>query len=216
MNKDKGIRGIIFDMDNTLLQSHIDFKAMKIETAEFLINKGILSKEFLIDAHTTSTILAYVKENEAPDNILEEAMRIAEQHELRGMEGAGLEAGAIELLDTLRGRYKLVIVTNNSHAAALQALETTGIKDRFDLIVGREQMDVMKPSPSGYLAAKGYFPSIQESEWISIGDSWIDGKASIDARIPFISYGKTTHTMEEKGVKPAAHIDKLLSLLDYV
>ncbi|SDO10690.1 phosphoglycolate phosphatase [Paenibacillus sp. yr247] len=216
MNKLKDIQGIIFDMDNTLLQSHIDFKAMKQEIANFLVNKGVLPGNFSIDAHTTSTILAHVKENGAPDEILDAALRIAEQYELQGMEGADLEPEAMDLLEALRGQFRLVIVTNNSHAAAIQALETTGIKDRFDLIVGREQMVAMKPSPSGYLVVKRHFPSIHESEWISIGDSWLDGRASMDAQIPFISYGRTAYTMEEKGVRPVAHIDKLLSLLDYV
>lgn len=39
---------------------------------------------------------------------------------------------------------------------------------------------------------------------------------SMGAAIPFISYGTAVSAMEENGVKPAAHIDKLLSLLDYV
>lgn len=210
------VQGIIFDMDNTLLQSRIDFKAMKSEVAAFFRAEALLPGDFKVEAHTTSTLLAYVTENGATEEMLAEAMSIAEKHELRGMEGAGLESGAVELLDRLYGGCKLVIVTNNSYAAALRALETTGIKDRFDLIVGREQMEVMKPSPSGNLAVLRHFASVKREYWIAIGDSWLDGRAAIDAGIPFIYYGEAMSGMEEKGVKPVAHIDKLIRLLDYV
>ncbi|NHW33994.1 HAD hydrolase-like protein [Paenibacillus aceris] len=203
-------------MDNTLLQSHIDFQAMKLAIAQFLSGEGLLPSDFPIEEHTTSTILAHVKENGATDGIIAAALKIAEGHELRGMEGSGLEPGAKVLLEKLKGAVTLVVVTNNSYAAALRALETTGIKDQFDLIVGREQMAAMKPSPSGYLAVLRHYSAIQAHSWISVGDSWIDGKASMGAAIPFISYGSAVSAMEEKGVKPAAHIDKLLSLLDYV
>ncbi|NQX65078.1 HAD hydrolase-like protein [Paenibacillus alba] len=216
MSKVKGIQGIIFDMDNTLLQSHIQFKAMKEEVAELLMQQGYLGASFSMENHTTSTLLAYAQKEGAPPNLIEAALQIAQKHELRGMEGAGLEPEALELLDVLKGHFKLVIVTNNSEAAALQALEITGIKNYFDLIVGREQMDAMKPAPSGYLVAMRYFPEVPAKSWLSVGDSWIDGQASMDAYIPFISYGQTTYAMEEKGVQPFAHIDKLLSLLDYV
>ncbi|GFZ95375.1 hypothetical protein GCM10008018_47170 [Paenibacillus marchantiophytorum] len=216
MNKLIGIQGLIFDMDNTLLESRIHFKAMKEEIAFFLANRGCLPDSFPLEMHTTSTLLAYVQERGASKETLDSALRIAEKHELRGMEGADLEAGAAELIASVHGRYKLVIVTNNAHAAAVRALELTGIKNRFDYIVGREQMTAMKPSPSGYLRAKRHFPDIPDQGWLSIGDSWIDGRASMEAQIPFISYGKMGHTMIDKGVKPIAHIDKLLSLLDYV
>ncbi|MDU0199788.1 HAD family hydrolase [Paenibacillus sp. MAH-36] len=216
MNKENAIRGIIFDMDNTLLQSHIDFPAMKQAVARFLIQEGLLSREFAIDSHTTSTILAHVKEAGASDEVLAAALQIAEGFELQGMEGAGLEPDAQELLDKLQGTYTLALVTNNSYAAAIKALEITGIKERFDLIVGREQMDAMKPSPSGNLFVLRHFPAIAANNWISVGDSWIDGQAAREARIPFISYGSGVPLIVEKGVKPAAQIDKLLSLLDYV
>ncbi|NOV02000.1 HAD family hydrolase [Paenibacillus planticolens] len=215
-NEESAVKGIIFDMDNTLLQSHIDFQAMKQEIARFLSDEGLLPRDFPVGKHTTSTILAHVKERGASEAIIAAALQLAQGHELRGMEGAGLEPGAEELLENLHGAYTLVVVTNNSYAAAVRALETTGIKDRFDLIIGREQMEAMKPSPAGYLAVLRHYSDIEAQRWISVGDSWMDGKASMGAAIPFISYKIKASELAEKGVTPAAHIDKLLSLLDHV
>lgn len=53
----KKIQGILFDMDNTLLQSRIDFDNMKKETFRFLADQGILSEDFPIEHHTTSTMI---------------------------------------------------------------------------------------------------------------------------------------------------------------
>ncbi|NOU74795.1 HAD-IA family hydrolase [Paenibacillus sp. LMG 31458] len=216
MSKLGQVRGIIFDMDNTLLRSSINFQMMKKHVAEYLIEKDLLPVGFPIQEHTTSTMIEHVKANGMPEESYIEVMNMVVQHELIGMEGAGLESHVSELLNILKTGYVLVIVTNNSYKAAVHALETTGIHPYFDLIIGREQMNAMKPSPSGYLAAKQHFPQILESEWISIGDSWIDGRASIDAGVPFISYGPSGHLMEEKGITPVAHVDSLLKLLDYV
>ncbi|MBD0380795.1 HAD family hydrolase [Paenibacillus sedimenti] len=216
MNNINKIRGIMFDMDNTLLKSHIDFQSMKLEIAGFFMENGLLPETFPIAEHTASTIIEHVKLKGVSKKLYETAMKIAVDHEVRGMEGAGLEPGALGLLQALVKKYVLVIVTNNSFQAASQALQITGIKSNFDLIVGREQMQAMKPSPSGYLAAKQHFSSVKSDEWISVGDSWIDGRASMDAGIPFISYGRSGLLMEEKGIRTVAHINDLMQLLDYV
>jgi len=47
----KPIKGIIFDMDNTLLRSNIDFEAMKKETFAFLSTKGILPTTLYFKDH---------------------------------------------------------------------------------------------------------------------------------------------------------------------
>lgn len=216
MNKSRQVRGIIFDMDNTLLKSNINFQMMKKHVADFLIENDLLPVGFPIQEHTTSTMIEHVKANGMSEESYTEVMNMVVQHELIGMEGAGLESHVPELLKGLMTGYVLVIVTNNSYKAAVHALETTVIHHYFDLIIGREQMNAMKPSPSGYLAAKQHFPQILENEWISIGDSWIDGRASVDAGVPFISYGPNGHLMKEKGITPVAHVDSLLKLLDYV
>ncbi|NRF89525.1 HAD-IA family hydrolase [Paenibacillus frigoriresistens] len=216
MNKSSQVRGIIFDMDNTLLRSRINFQMMKKQVADFLTENDLLQVDFPIQEHTTSTMIAYVKAKGMPEETYTEVMKMVVHYELIGMEGAGLESHVSELLTMLKSRYVLIIVTNNAYKAAVHALEKTGIHSYFDLIIGREQMEAMKPSPSGYLAAKQHFPQILEREWISVGDSWIDGRASIDAGIPFISYGTNDHLMKEKGITPIANIDSLLKLLDYV
>lgn len=210
------IKGIIFDMDNTLLRSNIDFERMKSDIYEFLIQNHILSTEFAIHEHTTSTLIEYVRAIGIPTDIYESMMDRTSQHELIGMRGAGLEPGAKQLLESIYEKYVLVVITNNSLNAALEALENTEIAGFFELIIGREQMSALKPSPSGFHYVMNQLSTIKPSEWISIGDSWIDGKAAHDAGIPFISYQANTEKMLQRGVQPAQQMDDLIQLLDYL
>ncbi|MVP01178.1 HAD family hydrolase [Paenibacillus lutrae] len=210
------VKGIMFDMDNTLLQSKIDFPAMKAEIYRYLLALDLFEDPFNVVDHTSSTLIEHARQKGISDSSYAELMRIAAKHELTGMEGAGLENGALELLQELHGRYVLVILTNNSREAALKALHNTGIAPFFDVIIGREQMKALKPSPSGFEYVMDMYSGMTRSAWISIGDSWIDGKASSDAGIPFISYGKGISFMKERGVYPVAAVEHLSELLDYL
>lgn len=211
-----GTEGVIFDMDNTLLHSRIDFSAMKNEVYRFLAARRILPEPFPVARHTTATMIEYAKSNGLSEELYEEVMRIAAQHELRGMEGAELEQGVVPLLRALRPRCALAVVTNNSFAAAVKALEETGIAGYFDLIVGREQMTSLKPSPSGFLLVLDTFREIAPREWLSVGDSWIDGKASATAGIPFVWYCSRGGEMHERGVHPIGRIDDIRQLMKWL
>ncbi|MBB3112243.1 phosphoglycolate phosphatase [Paenibacillus phyllosphaerae] len=207
---DRSLTGLIFDMDNTLLRSTIDFPAMKGAVAAYLTERGHIEADFGWTAHTTSTLLAHA---EAFGGLsaagYEEAMKIAAVHERRGMVDAGLEPFAEELLELLHGQATLVLITNNAYEAAEEALERTGIGRYFDLVMGREQQGALKPSPAGFLKVKAHYPAISDERWLSIGDSWIDGQASAEAGIPFVCYGGALQAMEERGVRPVAQMQRL-------
>jgi phosphoglycolate phosphatase len=210
------IKGIMFDMDNTLLQSKIDFKLMKSDIFEFLVRHHILTADFAIDEHTTSTLIEHVRALGISTELYESIMDLTAKHELIGMHEAGLEHGAEQLLDQLHNKYTLVVITNNSLVAALDALTSTGIAHFFDLIIGREMMTALKPSPSGFHYVMDQYPNIKPHEWISIGDSWIDGKAAQEAGIPFISYRADANKLSDRGIEPIEHMDDLMQLQAYV
>lgn len=67
----------------------------------------------------------------------------------------------------------------------------------------------MKPSPAGFHYVLERFPQHPPSRWISVGYSWIDGKASAAAGIPFIAYRGNEEVLAKHKVKPAAAIDRL-------
>ncbi|WP_353049567.1 HAD-IA family hydrolase [Paenibacillus sp. ISL-20] len=211
------MKGIIFDMDNTLLHSSIDFGAMKRDIYAFLCHHRILPQGLSMDTHTTSTIIAEAMNTGLLSEDLRQAMwNIAKEHEMRGMMGAELEAGASELVQHLHGQMHLAIVTNNAVEAAMAALEENRIVQYFDLIIGREAMGLLKPAPDGYLEVLKHFPHTSPKEWLSVGDAWVDGKASESAGIPFIAYRGDTARMNSMGVFPLAEIQHIKEVIDYL
>jgi phosphoglycolate phosphatase len=217
MKQKQKIKGIIFDMDNTLLRSRIDFEAMKNETFQFLTSHGVLSSDIILSDYTTSTIIEEaVRTNRMMNEVLNEMWEIPKKHEVLGMQDADLEPGVIYLLDELLSKYIMVIVTNNSIDAAERALKENGIFDYFDCVVGREMMKSLKPSPDGFLYILNQYKNTSAIEWISVGDAWIDGKASVDAGIKFISYQGNTEKMNIMGVYPSAKIMNITELIDFV
>jgi len=207
----RAVRGIIFDMDNTLVQSRIDFAAMKREVYEYLLRLGLAEPEMSLSQWTTSMLVEQAKREGLADARCEEAMLIARRHEIAGMQGAVLEPGAERLLAELAGDYVLAVVTNNTESAAFEALNRNGIAHRFAEIVGRESMQEMKPSPSGFQEIVRR-TGIDAANWLSVGDSWIDGRGSLDAGIPFVGYRAAERDMLLRGVRPVACIGSLAEL----
>ncbi|GIQ69609.1 hypothetical protein XYCOK13_24330 [Xylanibacillus composti] len=213
----RSVQGIIFDMDNTLLQSHIDFKAMREEIYAFLRAHELIPPLPSIEEHTSSTLIqTAIDTNNMTQALLQELWTIPAKHEYIGMRGAKLEPGVQALLEELAGQLRLTIVTNNSQAAARLALEENGIWSYFDWVVGREQMQQMKPSPSGFLEVLSRFPGLPVSAWVSVGDAWIDGIASAAAGIPFIAYRGDSDLLHKKGVRPLANMTHIRELKTYI
>jgi HAD superfamily hydrolase (TIGR01509 family) len=68
--------------------------------------------------------------------------------------GLPLKNGAVDLLDALRDAgCPMAIVTSSSRRSAVSHLELAGIRERFDMILTRDDVTRGKPSPDSYLLA---------------------------------------------------------------
>ncbi|HOJ12822.1 MAG TPA: HAD family hydrolase [Clostridiales bacterium] len=211
------IKGIIFDMDNTLLSSKINFAAMKKETYEFVINHGILPDDLDLINQTTAIIIEKaVKTKMMSQEIIKAVWEIPKKYEVMGMENAVLEPGVTQLLSELYGKYYMAVVTNNSIEAAVKAFRENKIYSYFDILVGREMIKSLKPSPDGFLYILDHYNTTSTDEWLSIGDAWLDGKASMDAGIRFISYRGDIQKMNTMGVYPYAVINDIRELSNFI
>ncbi len=213
----KTIRGIIFDLDNTLIQSRIDFQKMKTEVFKFLKEKDLLPeriKQSELAQHTTSTLIQAVKEEKLLNEIQElELWQLVKTIEAEGMRKSELEPGAEQLIKTLKNQVTLTIFTNNSVFAAKEALKRLGILSEFDLIVGREQIQTLKPSGEGIFQVIQAFPGIHHEQWLFIGDSWIDGMAAKNANILFTAYQCCRKELVDREIPVLCHLNHLEDLL---
>jgi len=209
-------KGIVFDLDNTLLRSNIDFAKMKQSVFDFLVGRGILAGDFPLREHTIATLIHSARATGRFSPELErEAWDIIVRLERKGMRDADLEPHVREVLAKLHSRLTLVVLTNNARSAALAALERTGVARCFDLVVGREQMAALKPSPSGFRYVLSQYADIAPEQWLAVGDSWIDGKAAQDAGVPFLAYRSDEKQLERHGVKPIGRIESMSDLLAF-
>ena len=204
-------------MDNTLLRSTIDFASMKYDTFQFLVSHGILDHDIVLTKHTTSTIIEEaISTNLMNEQLIQKMWEIPTKHETEGMKDADLEPGVLELLEQLKSKYCMVIITNNAIKAAETALTNNNVLHYFDCVVGRGTMGSLKPSPDGFHYILRKYDHIPAEEWISVGDSWIDGKASASAGINFISYQGDIERMNRMGVIPFAEIMNIGELVRFL
>ena len=210
-------KGIIFDMDNTLLSSRIDFPGMKAELLRLYQSRDILPDSVRPEEHTVSTLIEAAKGTDRWSDELEtKTWKIVTEYEKEGLREARLEDGVRQVLETLHGRLVLSVLTNNSRIAALTALRQHRIVPFFQVIVGREQMDALKPSPSGIRFVLSHYTQIPAKSWLCVGDSWIDGMAAQSCGVPFLAYRADRTEMAEKGVRPIGFIEWMEQLLEVV
>lgn len=211
------VGGILFDMDNTLLNSRIDYAKMKADTHRFLADLGVVPDELDLTVHTTGTLIAEAMSTGLMrEDWIRDMWDLVTAHEVKGMQGADLEPGVRELLDALEDHLRLVVVTNNSQAAAREALVRNDVWHVFDGVIGRDQMPAIKPHPDGFLTAMARYPEIAREHWLAIGDSWIDGKAAADAGIRFVAYRSDPVALEQNGVTAMAELTDIRDLLHYL
>jgi phosphoglycolate phosphatase len=204
------MNGFIFDMDNTLLQSNIDFYKMKKAVFTYLKVEGVLCTDLDWEHKTASQLIEMGRKHPHFFHHEQKIWQLITEIEAEGMLGATLSPDAAAMLRRLRtDGHCLTILTNNAHKAALQVLQELAVADYFDYIAGREQMSELKPSPSGVFAILERFPHIPKERWVLIGDSWIDGKAANEAGVAFLAYQADLEKLKRNQVYCMAHLNTL-------
>ncbi|MCX6910324.1 MAG: HAD family hydrolase [Verrucomicrobia bacterium] len=153
------IRGIIFDMDGTLTEPHIDFQALRREL-------GVMVGD-IVD-HLKSVDDAERRRLESILHRIEEDAAV----------NATLQPGAAELLDALRARgIKLGLLTRNTRKSVKTVLAKFGL--RFDATLTRED-GPHKPSPEPVLALARRW-HLPPAEMLVVGDYLYDLRCARDA-----------------------------------
>jgi HAD superfamily hydrolase (TIGR01509 family) len=156
------IRGVVFDLDGTLVLSDLDFARIRAEI-------GIVEK---------TPILEYL-EKQTPA-ARRRGMEILQRHEFRAARTATLNDGAGELLQFLRRHeLKTAIVTRNSLQSAQIVMSSLGFT--VDAIVTRADAPP-KPAPQPLLLACRHL-GLGTHEVLFVGDYAFDRDAGANAGI---------------------------------
>lgn len=187
------MKGIVFDLDGTLIHSSIDFPKMKCRMIEILEANGV-PNGVLTPNDTTVVILAKAEkiweeqgkpedEKETVRRALDETM---DQGELEAVPGVKEVEGATAALRKLKEMgYKLAILTRSHNVYAVEALTKIGAVGYFDLILGRGET----PKPKPYAEALQHSADLMAlslDEVIFVGDHHIDSTCALNAGCHFI------------------------------
>jgi phosphoglycolate phosphatase len=191
---------VIFDLDNTLVHSRIDFLAIRQTIIARMVSVGALP-EAPADPRVHA-IPEWLTLAEAFDpSLAAELWQEVDRYEREGMVHGTVENDARATLDRLReAGLSLAVLTNNSLGSAEAALDRFELREPLDLILARDVVPALKPSGAG--VAQAYHALGQGTTYV-VGDSWIDGmatqRAEVNAR--FVAFRANLEDLARRGVQ---------------
>lgn len=183
--QEKALACVLLDVDDTLLDFH---KAEAAALTRTLTEMGLEPRPELINL--------YSQINARQWELLEEGLLTREQVLVRrfdiffsqlGIKHSGAEAkelyehylsighyfmdGAPELLEALKGKYELYIVSNGTASVQASRIESAGIASYFRRIFISEEIGFNKPSREFFARCFAEIPGFDRERAVIVGDS---------------------------------------------
>ena len=150
------IKAVIFDVDGTLLDTErIYMQAWKDAAAEqgYVMPDSVLQKTRAVNTKDAARIF----ETEIGNGFsyaVTRPIRVRIAEEIIARESPILKPGVPELLDYLENRgIRLAVASSTNTKMTKEHLAASGIADRFEVIVGGDQITNGKPHPDIFLKA---------------------------------------------------------------
>jgi phosphoglycolate phosphatase len=116
------------------------------------------------------------------------------------------------LQELKKNGFNTGIVTTKYRFRIVETLNTHGISDLVDVIVGGEDVKVPKPSPEGLLLAIDCLKA-KRNKVLYVGDSLVDAKTAMAANVDFAAVTTGTTSESDFSRYPCIKISKSLSEL---
>ncbi|MFP3985225.1 MAG: HAD family hydrolase [Candidatus Bathyarchaeia archaeon] len=179
------VRSVVFDLDGTLVEFNLDFKSVRAEVKQFLVNQGFPASIFSINESIFEMLKkarVYLMNNGKTEKafaaIQKHVLSIAGEHELKAARETSILPGVFETLKTLKKRgFKLAVFTINSKKSTEFILDKFRLRQFFDAVVTRDDVADVKPDPS-HLAAALEAVNVDADEAIVVGDNVVDIKSA--------------------------------------
>jgi len=183
------IEAVIFDLDGTLANFNLDYKALRSEVRTYLmsirvpisvlnVNESIfemLKKAEIFIKNST-------KSSEAFEEVRNHAFSIAEKYEMEAASTTSLLTGAVETLKELQKmNLKMGLCTTSSEKASNYILQRFKIDDFFKVVVSRDKVKYVKPHTEQFeLAFKAL--GVHAKTTLIVGDSFVDMQSSTELK----------------------------------
>ncbi|HVP16824.1 MAG TPA: HAD family hydrolase [candidate division Zixibacteria bacterium] len=198
------IKAVIFDLDGTVTAFNLDYMTVRSEVRGFLIRAGVPASvlfvnESIFDMLNKTEI--FMKNNgksmRALNKVRNEALAIAERHELEAAKTTNLLPSVVETLKTLKEMgLKIGLCTVNSEKSANYILKRFGIVDFFDAVIPRNKVKRVKPSGE-HLEAVLKALKVSPKEALLVGDATRDVESARELRVMAVGLSTGVSTQKE-------------------
>jgi len=218
------LKAVVFDLDDTLLVSTVDYAKFKTLTIERLVQYGEPREDYT----PSETIVAILRRFEGrmrtrgvPEveirRRLAELDRIMDEVEMEHVDDSVAYPDSRRLLRLLRENgVKVGILTRGCRDYAVAALSKTGLADLVDAMECRNSETRPKPDRESFDKLIGAL-GVRREDTVLVGDHPIDGHCASNAGVPFIGVrtGEVPdHLLVEAGA--VAVFDDVGELADYM
>jgi len=177
-------KAILFDLDGTLIETDnrwAETLAQKLRWLERLIPRvdaQALARHLVMGIESPANYVMSALEHVGIGSSffgLADRVRAAKGLATRGE--SELVAGSIELLEALRGRYLLAVVTTRARPEAEAFVRQAGLQTLFPTVITRQDVIRMKPHPEPVLKAAKRL-GVSPGDCAMVGDTTADVRAA--------------------------------------
>jgi len=213
------IKAVVFDLDGTLAEFNLDYKAVRAEVMRFLLNQGLPASILSVNESVFEMLKkaqVYMKNNGKEKRfsaVQRDVFAIAFKYEWEAANRTSLMPGAFEALKALKTmNLKLGIFTINSEKSTNLILDRFRLRQFFDATVTREGVPRVKPDPS-HLEAALKALDIKVEEVIVVGDNAVDVKSALTLKATSVGIATSDAAAKKLGETGAAHVVRSITEL---
>jgi len=191
------IKAVIFDLDGTIVDFNIDFKAARTEVIRLLTKQGLPSSLLSINESVFIMLKKaekHMKENGKDEQefakLKENVIAVVENYEAKAARETNLVPGILETFKALkRMKIQIALFTANGEKSTNYILKRFRLRQFFDVKITRESVLAVKPDPA-HLEAVLEALKVRPEEAIVVGDSVRDMECAHQLKV--LSVGVTT------------------------
>lgn len=187
------VKAVIFDLDDTLIYSGIDYSGIKSSIIDFLVKSGVASN--LLDKRMSNLEIIDIAVKELRRRnftetgireIIDKIYNMFSEAELSSIDKAKLMDEALETLAVLKNLgLRIGVVTNSCGEYAKRILKKFSLNRYIDALVTRDDVSRHKPDPEHLLKALEML-GVDVSETVFVGDHIIDSLCAKNSGVKFI------------------------------
>lgn len=213
-----GFKAVLFDLDGTLIEFKFPVRESRHSLFDFLRQSGYDVNQFsetmrtqdLIDSVHMQWKNSASLQSRSFSDVKSNLYQILDGFEYKSMPTARPFPNCLKIIDRIRKNGSLVgIVTNSGRGPVREILDDYGFLPYMDLVITRNEMNRMKPTPDGLLEAKRIL-GLETRDILYVGDSVLDIESARHAKMKCASVPTGSHPVEElRKLSPDYMLEKL-------